>query len=102
MSNQETSEETTTPVADLKEYLDRVGILEEEKRGLNEDIAELKKEAFTALKEKKAGTAWTKKALAEAFRLLRMPTEERNIMFTQVSSILRDSGRGEIDLHTFT
>ena len=100
MSEVETNE-TEVPTTDIKEILTRVAQLEQMSRENREEIAFAKKQAFDMLKEQKSGIVWTKAGLREAFRLAKMEKGERDVMLTQASSILRDSGLGEIDLHTF-
>lgn len=92
--------------ADLTQIVSDIFALERQKAGIQEEIAELKRAAFQALydqpiQDQPISTQWSKAALAEAFRLMRVPKESRDVTLTQANKILRSVGRGEIDLNAF-
>lgn len=86
------SKETMTPDR-LSEIVTRIFMLDNEKKILSEDISELKKEVFEG--------GIDKKGLNEAIRLAKIPKDERDVIMTIANKILRDTGRGELDLGSF-
>ncbi len=87
--------------AEIAQIVSDVFALERQKADIQEEISNLKRHAFKVLLEKPTNIAWSKSALREAFRLMRAPKESRDVTLTQANKILREAGRGEIDLNAF-
>lgn len=85
--------ETMTPER-LGQIVSQIFVLNDEKKVLSEDIGELKKEAFEG--------GVSKKGLVEALRLAKVPKDERDLIMTSANKILKDTGRGELDLGSYS